>query len=127
MLRFFVCDEYEVIFQFQLLCMAFIDKMNELFSYNGEWVDVINFCYCLKIFITKVLEYKANLIVHATVPFLVMSLCSRHFLFCSNMAKLQCVILAASDSTSIQMYDTLTSCCNSCQAYIPYTSAMQAL
>ena len=39
----------------------------------------------------------------------------------------QFYILAGSDSTSVQMYDTLTCGCNSRQAYTPYTSARQAL
>ena len=39
MLHSSVCED-EVIFGFQLLCMVFIDKMNGLFSYNGEWADV---------------------------------------------------------------------------------------
>ena len=37
------------------------------------------------------------------------------------------IILAASDSTSIRTYDTLTRGCNSRQSYTPYTSAKQAL
>ena len=41
MLHFSICNENEVIFQFQMLCMAFIDNMTGVFSYNGEWVDVL--------------------------------------------------------------------------------------
>ena len=46
--------------------------------------------------------------------------------YCS-LAKLQCVILAASDSTSVRTYDILTGGCNSLQSYTPYTSAKRAL
>ena len=40
MLHFSICDENEVMFQFQLLCMVFVNNKNGLLSYNGEWADV---------------------------------------------------------------------------------------
>ena len=43
------------------------------------------------------------------------------------LSYIQHVILAVSDSTSVRTYDTLSSGCNGCQSYVPYTSAKQAL